>query len=78
VGGVAHPTLTPRPPWPKSLPDQAQAVPAALRETAASAAAEDIARRYRNAPTAQVGDLLETLVSLGQARRAGEGRYAVG
>ena len=51
---------------------------ATLREAAASATAEGIARRYRNAPTAQVADLLETLAALGQVRRTEEGRYAAG
>ncbi|MEW6488078.1 MAG: DNA methyltransferase [Thermodesulfobacteriota bacterium] len=65
-------------PWPKPLPDQAQAVLAALREAAGPATAEEVARSFKGASAAQVADLLETLAALGQARRSGEGRYAAG
>ncbi len=67
-----------RPPWPKPLPDQARAVLLALREAGAQASAEELARSFNGAPTAQVADLLETLVTLGQARRSGQRRYAAG
>lgn len=40
--------------------------------------AEEVARSFKGAAAAQVADLLETLAALGQARRAGEGRYGAG
>lgn len=37
---------------------------------------EAVAQRFRRAPRAAVADLLDTLASLGQARRADGGAYA--
>ncbi|MDF1552870.1 MAG: hypothetical protein P1P84_07400 [Deferrisomatales bacterium] len=65
-------------PWPKPLAEQARAVLATLREAGGPTTAEQVARSFRGAATAQLEDLLETLVTLGQARRTGEGRYSAG
>ena len=50
----------------------------APRARAVPATAETVAQTFRDARRALVSDLLETLASLGQARRLGEGRYGVG
>jgi hypothetical protein len=62
-------------PWPKTLPDQAQAVRAALAGLAAPAAPERVARTFLRANRDRVAELLDTLASLGQARRLDDGLY---
>ena len=62
-------------PWPKTLPEQAQAVRAVLAEQATGLTAEQLARLFLRAHTQRVTDMLNTLVSLGQARMLEEGRY---
>jgi hypothetical protein len=62
-------------PWPKTLPEQAQAVRATLAEQATALTAEQVARVFLRANTQRVTDMLNTLVSLGQARALEEGRY---
>ena len=64
-----------RRPWPKTLPEQAQAVRAALAEHPAGLTPEAMARLFLRARTQTVTDLLNTLVSLGQARALDGGRY---
>jgi hypothetical protein len=64
-----------RRPWPRTLPEQAQAVRAALAENPAGLTADQMARVFLRARTQTVKDLLETLVSLGQARLVDDGRY---
>ena len=54
--------------WPKTLPEQAQAVRAALAENPAGLTAPATARLFLRARTQTVAELLKTLVSLGQAR----------
>jgi hypothetical protein len=63
-------------PWPKSLPDQARAVRAALATRPAPTTAAELAKAFKGAKTDRVAELLATLASLGQARPAGDGRYA--
>lgn len=66
---------TQKAPWPADLAGQAQAVRAALAALPAPATPETLARQFTRANKARVGDLLETLASLGQARRLPDGRY---
>ena len=63
-------------PWPKTLAEQAQAVRAALASAPAPATPEELARTFSGARSDRVADLLDTLASLGQARRLEDGRYA--
>jgi hypothetical protein len=63
-------------PWPKTLAEQAQAVRAALAAAAAPATPEALARTFQGARSDRVAELLDTLASLGQARRLEDGRYA--
>jgi len=62
-------------PWPKTLPEQAQAVRAVLAEHASGLTPEQLARLFLRANTKLVSDLLQTLVSLGQARALEGGGY---
>jgi hypothetical protein len=62
--------------WPRSLPEQVQAVREVLAEAEAPADAEAVARRFARAPRRQVGELLATLVALNQAREPVAGRFA--
>ena len=62
--------------WPRELPDQFKAVRAALTARR-PAAVEEVAARFVRARRDRVAEVLETLVSLGQARQAGPGRFTV-
>lgn len=63
-----------RVPFPKGLADQARVVRAALAAEARVVTAAELSKRFQRAPVARVEELLETLVSLGQARVT-EGHY---
>jgi len=62
-------------PWPKTLPEQVKAVRAALATQPTGTTAEHLARTFKRARTDRVAELLNALVSLGQARALGDGRY---
>lgn len=84
VQGEAELTATtpaavgPKPHWPKSLPEQIQALRAALAAATGPASPADLAQGFTRAPRAKVAELLETLASLGHARRLDDGRYLPG
>ncbi|MBQ89787.1 MAG: hypothetical protein CL433_13265 [Acidimicrobiaceae bacterium] len=62
-----------------AVPEAQRAAPAGtVIETCPGAAAlvEAVARRFKRAPRAAVADLLDTLATLGQARRADTGYAA--
>ena len=61
--------------WPKSLPERVQAVESALHAAAAPVAPEDLAKQFSRAKPADVAEILETLIAMGRARKAGEGRF---
>ena len=61
--------------WPKSLPEQAQAVRSALVTLASPATPEDVAMSFSRAKVDRVDELLETLVTLGQALQIDDGRF---
>jgi hypothetical protein len=63
--------------WPKTLPEQVQAVRAALASAAAPLTAETIARTFQRARADKVGELLETLAALGQVREVEKGSFVV-
>ena len=58
--------------WPKSLPERVQAVEAALHAAAAPVAPAIISARFVRAKLSEVAEILQTLVTLGRARRQGE------
>ncbi len=63
--------------WPKELAEQFKAVRAALTTEKAPAAAEQVAAHFVHARRSRVREVLDTLVSLGQARQAASGCYTV-
>ena len=65
-------------PWPKTLPDQVQALRSSLAASPSPVTAEQLARRFTRAQTQRVADLLETLATLGQAQKMEDGRYSAG
>ncbi len=78
VGTAAVVAAGPKPDWPKALPDQFQALRAALAARSGPAGALELAQGFARAPRAKVAELLETLASLGHARRLDDGRYLSG
>ena len=65
-----------RPSWPKSLPDQVRLVRELLAVQAAPVTAETLAKSFTRARVDRIEELLQTLVTLGQARQAGDGKYS--
>lgn len=63
--------------WPKSIPDQVQAVRESLERQPGPASTEQIARQFKRARTDRVQELLETLSTLGQVRSMGDGRFMI-
>lgn len=61
--------------WPKSLAEQAHAVRAALSTHRGPITSEQLARSFHRGRVDRVEELLDTLVSLGQARELSHGRY---
>ena len=57
------------------MAEQAQAVRGALASLAGPASASQVAAAFAAAPPERVAELLETLVTLGQARQTAEGRF---
>ncbi len=66
-----------KPLWPKTLPEQVQAVRAALIAAEAPQTAESLARAFQRARTDKVAELLQTLAALGQAREVEAGKFAL-
>jgi hypothetical protein len=63
--------------WPKSIPEQARAVRLALNAERGVVTSQQLARNFTRARVERIEELLQTLVSLGQAREVSPGRYAV-
>jgi hypothetical protein len=63
--------------WPKSIPEQARAVRLALNTERGVITSQQLARNFTRARVERIEELLQTLVSLGQAREVSPGRYAV-
>ena len=63
-------------PWPTETAARALALRRVLREAEAPLSVEAVAQRFKRAPRAAVADLLDTLASLGQARRADADAFA--
>ena len=62
--------------WPKTLPEQVQALRGALVAAPGPLTTEQLARGFTRAQTKKVQELLETLVALGQATRNADGCYS--
>ncbi len=63
------------PVWPARDPERFVALRAVL--AVAPGGAGELARRFVRAPQGKVGEMLETLAALGQARRGADGRFSV-
>jgi hypothetical protein len=61
--------------WPKTIPDQVRAVRQALTLQVGAVTSKNLAKKFSRANVDRVEELLQTLVSLGQARETEEGRY---
>lgn len=64
-----------RRPWPTTLPEQARAVRTALQGMGEPTTTAAVSRLFTGARPAPMGELLETLVLLGQARQLPDGRF---
>ncbi len=73
VAAPAAAASGPKPPWPDSVPEQVQAVRSMLASMPAPVTVEALAKRFARARKDRVRELLDTLVLLGQARKAGDG-----
>ncbi len=65
----------PKPDWPKTLPEQFQALRTALAARPGPLNAANLAQSFTRAPRARVAELLDTLATLGHIRRLPDGRY---
>jgi len=61
--------------WPKKMAERVQAVETALHHFGAAATTGDLAKLFKRAEPADVAEILETLVTLGRARKQG-GKYS--
>ncbi|MGH9966356.1 MAG: class I SAM-dependent DNA methyltransferase, partial [Pyrinomonadaceae bacterium] len=61
--------------WPKTIPEQARAVRHALTSQVGAVTPRQVAKLFSRANVDRVEELLQTLVSLGQARETEEGHY---
>jgi hypothetical protein len=68
-------TQTKKYPWPKTLPEQIQAVRAVLETANTPLEPEVVARQFQRAQRKKVAELLGTLEALGQAERVGDAEY---
>jgi hypothetical protein len=62
-------------PWPKTLAERAKAVKAVLAEQRSPVTSEQLTKKFLRAKVEVVEELLDTLVSLGQARELAGGRF---
>ncbi|MEI6715144.1 MAG: DNA methyltransferase [Verrucomicrobiota bacterium] len=74
VVAVAKPAV--KLPWPKTLTEQVQAVQSGMAAFGAPTDGETLAKTFKGAKGERVGEILETLASLGRARAIGAGKYA--
>ncbi len=65
---LAKPAKIKKQPWPKTLSEQASAIQAALTTHVAPADETDLAKYFTRANKERIGELLETLGSLGKVR----------
>jgi hypothetical protein len=72
---TSHIPQSSRPVWPKSLPDQIRLIRELLAIQTSPVAAEALAKSFTRARVDRIEELLQTLVTLGQAREAAPGKY---
>jgi len=76
-GGAKAPKSA-RAPWPKTLPEQVKVLRELLAAQSSPATAQILAKSFSRARVDKIEELLQTLVTLGQARVVGEGLYLAG
>ena len=69
---TAAPARAAKSAWPKKMAERVQAVETALHHFGAAATPGDLAKLFKRAEPADVAEILETLVTLGRARKQGE------
>lgn len=74
-GAVDASTKVERLPWPRSLAEQAKAVRAELVAQGGVVTPAELAKSFARAQADRIQELLETLVSLGQAREIEAGKF---
>ena len=62
--------------WPKGRAAQAKAALTVLRDFGGPLTADELAQRFTRAPRETIDELLQALVTLGQARRTRGGKFA--
>jgi hypothetical protein len=67
-----NPNLKSKMAWPKSIPERAKAIESALRAANAPMTTEALAKQFLRAKPADITEILETLCTLGHARRGKE------
>lgn len=67
TGEVVKPIAVKKTPWPKTLPEQVQALRTQLEIAETALTPEQLARKFSRGQTKRVAELLDTLVALGQA-----------
>ena len=70
-------TATKKVAWPKSLPDQVQAIRQHLTTAAKPLTADDLTKLFTRANAERIEDVLDTLVVTGTARRLRGGKFVV-
>ena len=68
---TAAPARASKSAWPKKMAERVQAVEIALHHFGAAATPGDLAKLFKRAEPADVAEILETLVTLGRARKTG-------
>jgi len=63
--------------WPKTLPEQVQAVRAAIAATSGAVTPDVLARQFQRGRSDKLAELLETLAALGQVRRVEDAYMAL-
>ncbi len=65
-----------KPAWPKTIPDQVQALRIALEQQPQPATPQQLAKTFKRAQTKRVAEILATLEAIGQARKTDGELYA--
>ena len=73
---IAEPAAKDKHPWPRSLPEQVQALRAVLDAQPSPVTAEQLARQFKRAQTKKVEELLQTLTALGNVRQTANNLYS--
>jgi hypothetical protein len=68
---TAKPAHKTRSIWPRTLPERVKAAEAALHHSAGPVTPAELAKMFKRAKPAAVAEILETLVTLGRARKHG-------